>query len=205
MTPPILYLKNRVYIKVLHGGSGTQQWRLTMAQQQSKGHVPPAPGPRRAVVVHVKLSAQERNALKAALSLEGSTMQEYFAAKVAERIQGPAARVPTPTDVRERVSPVHPTLAPGQTYRMPTGRYIHWCAVCGNLWRSSEAQPECCGQRRCHSLYWQTGIPAREGKQRRRGRPRRHSARRQACDPSKAEAKLVISSKDQLARDDDVR
>lgn len=48
-------------------------------------------------------------------------------------------------------------LRPGQTYRMPTGRYIHWCAVCLNLWRSNEEWPPQCGHRTCHSPYWRTG------------------------------------------------
>jgi len=57
----------------------------------------------------------------------------------------------------------HPplTLTPGQTYLMPTGRYVHWCVVCGNLWRSGEALPAYCGHRSCHSPRWRTG--AREG------------------------------------------
>jgi hypothetical protein len=133
-----------------------------MAKQRSKGHGEAAPTKQRAVVVHIKLSAQERNALKAALSLEGSTMQEYFAAKAAERIRGNAERLSTPAIAPPSALPAPPTLTPGQTYQMPTGRYIHWCAVCGHLWRSSEAQPELCGQRLCHSPHWQTGRPARE-------------------------------------------
>jgi len=44
------------------------------------------PDAQKIVVVHVKLTAQERNALKAALSLEGLTMQAYFAAKAVEKI-----------------------------------------------------------------------------------------------------------------------
>lgn len=52
-----------------------------------------------------------------------------------------------------------PALAPGRTYLMPTGRYVHWCTVCGNLWRSAEAQPLQCGHRSCHSPYWRTGKP----------------------------------------------
>jgi hypothetical protein len=55
------------------------------------------------------------------------------------------------------------TLTPGQTYLMPTGRYVHWCAVCGNLWRSGEALPAYCGHRSCHSPRWRTGTGAREG------------------------------------------
>lgn len=55
-----------------------------------------------------------------------------------------------------------PVLTPGQTYQMPTGRYIHWCKVCGNLWRSDEAEPVQCGHRRCHSLHWRTGRPVRQ-------------------------------------------
>jgi len=54
------------------------------------------------------------------------------------------------------------TLTPGQTYLMPAGRYVHWCAVCGNLWRSGEALPVYCGHRSCHSPRWRTGTSARE-------------------------------------------
>ena len=154
-----------------------------MAKQRGKGHAKPAPTSQRTVVVHVKLSAQERNALKAALSLEGSTMQEYFAARAAERIQGIAERphrpAPAPPSAPPPMPPGHPTLAPGQTYQMPTGRYLHWCAVCGNLWRSNEAQPEYCGHRHCHSPYWQTGTPAGEARQGRRGRHRLRRAKGQ--------------------------
>jgi hypothetical protein len=50
-----------------------------------------------------------------------------------------------------------PSLQPGQTFLMPTGRYIHWCVVCENLWRSDDAQPVYCGHRTCHSAYWRTG------------------------------------------------
>jgi len=57
----------------------------------------------------------------------------------------------------------HLVLTPGQTYLMPTGRYVHWCAVCGNLWRSGEALPPYCGHRSCHSPRWRTGTDAREG------------------------------------------
>jgi hypothetical protein len=55
------------------------------------------------------------------------------------------------------------TLTPGQTYLMPTGRYVHWCAVCGNLWRSGEALPAYCGHRSCHSPRWRTGTGVKEG------------------------------------------
>ncbi len=180
-----------------------------MAKQRGKGHAEPAPAPQRAVVVHVKLSAQERNALKAVLSLEGSTMQEYFAARAAERIQGIAERprrpVPAPPSAPPSVPPGHPTLAPGQTYQMPTGRYLHWCAVCGNLWRSNEAQPGYCGQRHCHSPYWQTGTPAGEARKGRRGRRRLRSASGQHTRPSKAETELVILAEHELPRDHDLR
>ena len=54
------------------------------------------------------------------------------------------------------------TLTPGQTYLMPTGRYVHWCAVCGNLWRSGEALPVYCGHRSCHSPRWRMGTSSRE-------------------------------------------
>lgn len=66
---------------------------------------------------------------------------------------------PPPMGVGQRP---HLTLAPGQTYLMPTGRYVHWCAVCGNLWRSGEAQPPYCGHRTCHSPHWRTGTCERE-------------------------------------------
>jgi hypothetical protein len=157
-----------------------------MAKQQGKGRAEPASAPQRVVVVHIKLSAQARNALKAVLSLEGSTMQEYFAARAAERIQGiterPRQPAPAPPSAPPSVPPGHPTLAPGQTYQMPTGRYLHWCAVCGNLWRSNEAQPEYCGHRHCHSPSWQTGTPAGEARKGRRGRRRLRSASGQYTD-----------------------
>jgi hypothetical protein len=111
------------------------------------------------VVVHIKLSTRVRNALKAVLSLEGSTMQAYFTAQAEAKI----ARASGGTlESAERTLPAPPAaavLVPGQTYRMPTGRYIHWCVVCGNLWRSGEAQPVQCGHRGCHSPYWRTGKP----------------------------------------------
>jgi hypothetical protein len=91
-----------------------------MAKQRGKGHAEPARTSQRVVVVHVKLSVQERNALKAVLSLEGSTMQEYFAARAVERIQGmterPRRPAPAPPSAPPPASPEHPTLAPGQTY-----------------------------------------------------------------------------------------
>jgi len=116
----------------------------------------------RLVVVHIKLPPRLRNTLKAALILEGSTMQAYFTAmaqaKVAEMSDNtPETAAPTPCS-----PPSSPCLIPGDTYRMPTGRYIHWCAVCGNLWRSGEGQPVHCGHRRCHSPYWRTGKPQAE-------------------------------------------
>jgi hypothetical protein len=59
------------------------------------------------------------------------------------------------------LGPTTPTagnvLRPGQTYRMPTGRYLHWCAVCGNVWRSGVAYPVQCGYRLCHSPAWRLG------------------------------------------------
>ncbi len=55
------------------------------------------------------------------------------------------------------------TLTPGQTYLMPTGRYVNWCAVCGNLWRSGEVLPAYCGHRSCHSPRWRTGTSTLEG------------------------------------------
>src|SRR2546428_6953817 len=104
-----------------------------MAQRRGNERGQPVPATPHVVVVHIKLSAQERNALKAALSLEGSTMQEYFAARAAERIQGraerPRRRAPALPSAPPPASPGQPTLAQGQPYQMPTARYIHWCAV----------------------------------------------------------------------------
>ena len=56
---------------------------MQQCEQVLSEHVPQT---QRIVVVHVKLTERERNALKAALSLEGLTMQAYFAAKAAEKI-----------------------------------------------------------------------------------------------------------------------
>jgi hypothetical protein len=56
---------------------------MQQCKQVPSEHVPQT---QRIVVVHVKLTERERNALKAVLSLEGLTMQAYFAAKAAEKI-----------------------------------------------------------------------------------------------------------------------
>ena len=111
----------------------------------------------RSVVVHIKLSTRVHNLLKAVLSLEGSTMQAYFAAQAEARIATASGRTPWSAEPRPPALAPAAGLVPGQTYRMPTGRYIHWCIVCGNLWRSRQAQPVHCGHRSCHSLYWRTG------------------------------------------------
>jgi hypothetical protein len=57
-----------------------------MGKQPARRCAKQSPEAQKIVVVHVKLTAQERNALKAVLSLEGSTMQAYFAAKAVEKI-----------------------------------------------------------------------------------------------------------------------
>ena len=57
-----------------------------MGKQAARRCAKQRPEAQKIVVVHVKLTAQERNALKAVLSLEGSTMQAYFAAKAVEKI-----------------------------------------------------------------------------------------------------------------------
>ena len=57
-----------------------------MAKQPALRCTKQEPEAQKMVVVHVKLTAQERNTLKAVLSLEGSTMQAYFAAKAVEKI-----------------------------------------------------------------------------------------------------------------------
>jgi hypothetical protein len=57
-----------------------------MGKQSVRRCAKQIPEAQKIVVVHVKLTAQERNALKAALSLEGLTMQAYFAAKAVEKI-----------------------------------------------------------------------------------------------------------------------
>jgi hypothetical protein len=111
----------------------------------------------RLVVVHIKLSTRVHNILKAVLSLEGSTMQAYFAAQAETKIAGASRSTLGSAEQTLPTPSPPPVLVPGQTYRMPTGRYMHWCVVCGNLWRSRKAQPVYCGHRSCHSLYWRTG------------------------------------------------
>ncbi len=64
----------------------TKGWGQQMGKQPVKRCGKQRPEAQKIVVVHVKLTAQERNALKAALSLEGLTMQAYFAAKAVEKI-----------------------------------------------------------------------------------------------------------------------
>jgi len=46
------------------------------------------------MVVHIKLSTRVHNRLKAVLSLEGSTMQAYFAAQAEAKIAQAARRTP---------------------------------------------------------------------------------------------------------------
>jgi len=133
------------------------------------------------MVVHIKLSTRVHNRLKAVLSLEGSTMQAYFAAQAEAKIAQAARRTPRRAAQTLPVPPLPAALAPGQTYRMPTGRYIHWCAVCCNLWRSGKAQPVYCGHRRCHSPYWRTGKTPD-------GTTPREAGAREACTLSAARA-----------------
>ena len=64
----------------------TQRQGQSMGKQAVRRCAKRRPETQKIVVVHVKLTAQERNALKAVLSLEGSTMQAYFAAKAVEKI-----------------------------------------------------------------------------------------------------------------------
>jgi hypothetical protein len=64
----------------------TKGWGQQMGKQPARRCTKQRPEAQKIVVVHVKLTAQERNALKAVLSLEGSTMQAYFAAKAVEKI-----------------------------------------------------------------------------------------------------------------------
>jgi hypothetical protein len=72
-----------------------------MVQQAARRGAQQRPEAQKIVVVHVKLTAQERNALKAILSLEGSTMQAYFAAKAVEKITS-ASGEPSSTVRQER-------------------------------------------------------------------------------------------------------
>ena len=64
----------------------TQRQGQLMGKQAARQGAKQRQETQKIVVVHVKLTAQERNALKAVLSLEGSTMQAYFAAKAVEKI-----------------------------------------------------------------------------------------------------------------------
>ena len=57
-----------------------------MAKQHAVRCTTQMPDAHKIVVVHVKLTEEDRNALKAVLSLEGSTMQAYFASKAIEKI-----------------------------------------------------------------------------------------------------------------------
>ena len=109
------------------------------------------------VIVHITRSTRVHHLLKAVLRLEGSTMQAYFAAQAEAKIARVSRNTPGGTEQTLSAPPSPAVLVPGQTYRMPTGRYMHWCVVCGNLWRSGKAQPVHCGHRSCHSLYWRTG------------------------------------------------
>ena len=110
------------------------------------------------IVVHIKLSTRVHDLLKAVLSLEGSTMQAYFAAQAEAKIAQAARRTPRRAAQTLPVPPAPAALVPGQTSRMPTGRSMHWCAVCGTLWRSGQAQPVSCGHRRDHAPSWRTGT-----------------------------------------------
>jgi hypothetical protein len=107
-----------------------------MARHQPGTLSPEAPS---LVVVHIKLSTRVHNLLKAILSLEGSTMQAYFAAQAEAKIAKASRQTLGSTEPMPPAPPSPTVLVPGQMYRMPTGQYIHWCVVCGNLWRSRKA------------------------------------------------------------------
>src|SRR5262249_1065108 len=77
----------------------TPAWSMPMAHQQSDTLFQETPS---RVVVHLKLSTHVHNLLKAVLSLEGSTMQAYFAAQAEAKIarasrQPRASTAPTPS------------------------------------------------------------------------------------------------------------
>jgi hypothetical protein len=148
---------------------------MTMGKPGKQAAAPLSPASPRLATVQIKLPVQMREALQRVLREEGLTIQTYFAAQAADKLATSASRDPSQrTPATWQVSsPLryytrqegHPdpagspsALAPGQTYQMPTGRYIHWCTVCRNLWRSHEANPLHCGHRTCHARHWRTGT-----------------------------------------------
>jgi hypothetical protein len=149
-----------------------------MGKPGKQAAAPRSPASPRLAIVQIQLPVPTHEALQRVLRAEGLTIQTYFAAQAADKLATAASRDPAQrTDAMWQVSsPLrdetrqegHPdpagspaALAPGQTYQMPTGRYIHWCTVCRNLWRSHEASPTQCGVRLCHSPVWQTGRSRR--------------------------------------------
>ena len=101
--------------------------------------------------------AEMETLLRTHPSLQG-ILSQFSGKKKSQKSDIGAMTSPEGSGQRPRLA-----LIPGQTYLMPTGRYVHWCAVCGNLWRSGEALPSYCGHRTCHSPQWRTGKREGEG------------------------------------------
>ena len=156
------------------GRSQEREGNITMGKPGKQAAAPLSPASPRLATVQITLPVQIREALQRILREEGLTLQTYFAAQAADKLATAVSRAPSQeTRALQQVSSPrryqtrqtrHPdpagspsALAPGQTYQMPTGRYIHWCTVCRNLWRSHEANPLHCGHRTCHARHWRTG------------------------------------------------
>ncbi len=129
-------------------------WSRRMAHRQSGTLAQEASS---LVVVPIKLSTRVHHLLKAVLRLEGSTLPASCAAQAEATMARASRRTLESAEPTLPASPSPAVLVPGQTSRMPTGRSMHWCVVCGNLWRSRKAQPVHGGHRRCHALSWRTG------------------------------------------------
>ena len=51
-------------------------------------------------------------------------------------------------------------LAAGRTATLPgvtKRRFLHWCKVCNELWRSDKRNPAVCPKRTCRSALWRRG------------------------------------------------
>ena len=93
---------------------------------------------------------------------ENSLLQTHMRKVTVDIIPNPGENVERKETADEPREPDGCFLAAGRTATLPgvTKRpYLHWCKVCGELWRSDKANPAACPKRTCRSALWRRGKP----------------------------------------------